>query len=207
MSNATIILAGGMSTRFGADKPFFPLHGQPLLSHAIARALRFSNEIVVTIGNGDSESKYARFVSNHVRVVKDAVRQQSPLVGILTGLRSVRSTCVMILPCDLPFVDERVASLLLEKVSNFDAAIPRWPNGNIEPLHSAYRVTEARIAAENALLRGKLRVANMIDRLNKVIYVDVDELRRLDSNLLTFFNINTKEDLWKAEEILKRGTG
>lgn len=85
--------------------------------------------------------------------------------------------------------------------------VPIWSNGNIEPIHSTYNVAEARLAAEKTLLMGQLKVSNMIDRLRDVIYVDVEELRKMDRDLVTFFNINTKEDLKRAEQILKLQSG
>jgi GTP:adenosylcobinamide-phosphate guanylyltransferase len=33
--------------------------------------------------------------------------------------------------------------------------------------------------------------------------VNVEEMRKLDNDLLTFFNVNTKTDLRKAEKIMK----
>jgi molybdopterin-guanine dinucleotide biosynthesis protein A len=207
MSKATIILAGGMSTRFGRSKPFLSLLGTPLLLRSITEASRFSDEIVVTIGKNASIQRYERLIPNRVRITKDVLPQQSPLVGIYTGLRSVKSRYAIILPCDLPFVNEGVVSLLFEKVLEHDAAVPIWPNGNIEPIHSTYNVGEARLAAEKTLKMGQLKVSNMIDRLKTVVYVDVEELRKMDKDLLTFLNINTKQDLRRAEKILKLKSG
>lgn len=204
MSNATIVLAGGMSTRLGADKPFLLLHGEPLLRHVISCASRFSDEIVISIGYRDSMTRFEQFLSDHTKIAKDNSEQQSPLIGILTGLRSVGSSNVMILSCDLPFVNEDVVSLLLQRLGKFSAAIPRWSNGNIEPLHSAYRVPDAKLAAEQALSLGHLRVADMIDRISNVTYVDVEDLRKFDRQLLTFFNVNTMEDLENAETMFQK---
>lgn len=203
MSKATIILTGGMSTRFGVSKPFLPLCGEPLLSHVIRRALTFSDEIVLAIGMNDSPQRYGQFLSSRVKLSTDDSFLQSPLVGVLTGLRRVESDYSLVLPCDAPFVNQHVADLLFHKASGADAAIPRWPNGNIEPLHSVYSVARARSAAEETLMNGQLRVSEMIARLDYVVCVNVEELRGLDEDLLTFLNINTPEDLDRAEEVLK----
>ena len=203
MSRATIVLAGGMSQRFGESKPFFRLFGESLLSHTITQVQKFSDETVVAIGRDDSIQKYRRYLNDRVKIAKDDSKYRSPLVGILTGLRLVRSAHAMIVACDLPFLNQRIALNLYDTVTNCDAAVPRWPNGYIEPLHSVYNVAKATLASEIALQNGELRVSNMIDRLGDVRYVDVEELRRFDRDLLTFFNINTKEDLKKAEEMLR----
>lgn len=85
--------------------------------------------------------------------------------------------------------------------------VPLWPNGYIEPLHSVYNVSAALRASEAATEGGNLRISNMIERLERTIYVPVEELRRFDPDLLTFFNINSKEDLKRAEAILKSKKG
>ena len=193
-----------MSKRLGCSKAFLSFHGEPLLSHIISQVSLFSDEIVIAIGIRDSILDYQQFLSGPVRIVKDDLLQQSPLVGIFTGLRSTKSANAMVLPCDLPFISESIVSFLFDKIIGRDAAIPRWSNGDIEPLHSTYNVAKARLAAEEALSAGQLRVSNMIDRLNDVVYVNVEELRRFDRMLLTFFNINTQDDLKKAEQLLLR---
>lgn len=202
MTRATIILTGGVSARLGGSKPFLPLKGKPLLSHVLARATRFSDEIVIAIGRTEPIERYQRFLREPVKIARDNSSLQSPLVGILTGLRLVKSPYAIVLPCDHPFLSEQVVSFLYEKADGFDAAIPRWSNGNIEPLHSVYKVPETISASENTLIMNELKVSKMIKRLGNVHYVGVETLRALDKNLLTFFNINTENDVRRAEEIL-----
>jgi len=183
-------------------KPFLLLNGKSLLSHVLARATRFSDEIVLAIGHTDQIEIFQRSLPEQVSIVRDNSSLQSPLVGILTGLRQVKSSYAIVVPCDHPFLSEQVISYLYEKVAGFDAAIPRWPNGNIEPLHSVYKVADTISAAENALTLNELKVSRMIERLGNVHYVHVEEIRALDKDLLTFFNINTEDDMRRAEEIM-----
>jgi molybdopterin-guanine dinucleotide biosynthesis protein A len=45
----------------------------------------------------------------------------------------------------------------------------------------------------------------MIGKLAKVVYVSVeDEVGMLDSDLRTFLNVNTREDMDRAEELYRR---
>jgi len=207
VTTATIILAGGMSARLRGSKPFLLLKGKPLLSHVLARATRFSDEIVLAIGHTDPIERYQRFLPELVTIARDNSSLQSPLVGIVTGLRQVKSPYAVVLPCDHPFLSEQVISYLYEKVAGFDVAIPRWSNANIEPLHSVYKVAETISAAENALSMNEMRVSGMIERLGNVHYVDVEKLRAFDNDLLTFFNINTEDDMRRAEEIFMSTSG
>jgi molybdopterin-guanine dinucleotide biosynthesis protein A len=45
----------------------------------------------------------------------------------------------------------------------------------------------------------------MVKQMDKLVYVDVDEIKKLDTKLTTFFNINSRED-FKAAEILLSNT-
>ena len=94
-------------------------------------------------------------------------------------------------------------ALILELCINRNAAVPRWPNGYIEPLHAAYRVKPALDAAEKALNNGKLDMCSMIENLRGIRYISTLVLKQLDPELRTFFNITTPLDLKRAEQILK----
>jgi molybdopterin-guanine dinucleotide biosynthesis protein A len=106
------------------------------------------------------------------------------------------------LPCDTPLISEKVVQLLLDMSTNRSAAIPRWPNGYIEPLQAVYRTKSALIAAKTALAQGNRNMQSMIDNLNGVRYVSTIVLEQLEPNMSTFFNVNTPQDLKKAESML-----
>ncbi|RLI34082.1 hypothetical protein DRO56_00060 [Candidatus Bathyarchaeota archaeon] len=198
----TLILAGGRGDRIGKKKPLLNLGNRSLISYVIEVALEFSDEIYVVINRGDDIEGFRDRLPSRVEVVRDITRGKGPLVGIYSGLRHLRSGYSAVLPCDSPFVKVDVMRLLMEKAEGFDAAIPLWPNGYIEPLHSVYRVEAALRAAEEAIGEGELRVQNMVERLGRVAYIPVEEFKRFDPGLLTFFNINTPADLRNAEKLL-----
>jgi len=112
----------------------------------------------------------------------------------------------VILPCDAPFVNEEVLRYLLKRSEDTHAVIPVWPNGYIEPLNAVYNVSAGRRASRKAIDEGKKRVNDMVQMLEKTIYVPVEELKTFDQELLTFHNINSTEDLENAEKILKKKT-
>ena len=47
----------------------------------------------------------------------------------------------MVIPCDSPFISENFVNkmFLYSNESNFDAFVPKWPDDNLEPLHSIYK--------------------------------------------------------------------
>lgn len=203
-SVGVLVLAGGRSERLKENKALIRLGGKPLLLHVVERVLDLTNEIIVAVGKNDELSAYTRILPPTVIVVKDAVEGKGPLAGIFAGMKSMRSKYALVLSCDSPFIKKEVLMYLLHKVQKADAAIPQWSNGNIEPLHAGYKICSALTATETALEKSELFIRDMIKRLGKVIYVSTEEIRKLDPTLITFFNINSPEDLKAA--LLHQGT-
>jgi len=185
----------------GVRKSFLTFDGEPFIAIIVGTLLKVVDEVVVAVGFRDDPSTHRRVLPASVRVIKDEVEGQSPLIGIITGLSQMRSTYVAMLSCDLPFAKAQILEYLFKKAHGFDAAIPRWPDGSIEPLHAIYSVNTALDAARIAFSSGGLKSTDMIERLTRINYVDLDEIRPFDPQLLSFFNINTPQDLMKAKKI------
>lgn len=198
-----IVLAGGRSERFGGNKALIKLGKKPLLLHVIDRLSGLVSETAVVIGARDDVGRYTPLLPPTAIVLKDVAEGMGPLAGILRGMQGIRSNCVLVLPCDSPFVNGEVLAYLFESLGGSDAAIPRWPNGNVEPLHAVYRASSAAPAAREALERGELLIVDMIKRLEKVVYVDTETIKVLDPGLMTFFNINSRGDLEAARGLME----
>ncbi len=196
-----LILAGGKSRRIKGNKALIKLGDKPLLLHVVEKVLGLTHETVVVIGKNNEISNYTTFLPSKVTVLKDTVEGKGPLVGILTGMQEMRSEHTVILPCDSPFIQKEVIRYLFKKAQGADAAIPQWPNGNIEPLHAVYRISSSIPAAETALRKDELLIVDMIKRLDKVVYVNTEELKEFDQKLISFFNINNQEDLMVARKL------
>jgi molybdopterin-guanine dinucleotide biosynthesis protein A len=136
-------------------------------------------------------------------LIIDGYKVRGPLVGALTGFEGAQGEYSLLLPCDTPFVSSQIMLFLLDLCINKNAVIPRWPSGYIEPLQAAYHTKSALTAAKIALKEGKQDLRSMIARLRGVRYVSTMVLQQMDSELLTFFNINTFGDLKRAESLLK----
>jgi molybdopterin-guanine dinucleotide biosynthesis protein A len=204
LDKSAIILAGGVSTRFGQDKGLLQLVNKPLIKHVLDAISTIVDEKMVVASSKVQAENYAKVLDSDVNVLIDVDDAQSPLVGALTGFKEACGEYAILLPCDTPLVSRDVVSLLFEVCMNRNAVIPRWPNGYIEPLQAVYCTKPAYEAAKNALGEGKLNLQSMVDRLRGVRYVSTLVLQQIDPELRTFFNINAPLDLKKAETILKR---
>ncbi len=200
---SAVVVSGGVSKRFGEDKGLIRLARKPLILHVLDKLTTLIDDIVVVVNSEDQKRKFAKELERPFRIVIDRAKVRTPLAGALAGFETIQNEYALLLACDTPFLSPDILRLLLESCANRTAAVPRWPNGNIEPLLAAYHVKRATLAAKAALREGKLDMRSMIDNMQSVRYISTIVLRRLDSELLTFFNINTLNDLKEARRIFE----
>ena len=199
-----MILAGGFSRRFGQGKGLIDLAGKPLVLHVVDKVSKAVDETLVVVSSSVQKETFETLLDRRTNVVVDKQEAQSPLVGALTGFESAKGEYSLLLPCDTPFISIQIAKFLLNICVNRGAVIPRWPSGYIEPLQAAYHTKSALTAAKKSLEQGKLNLRSMISRLREVQYVSTMVLRQMDPKLLTFFNVNTPQDLKRAKSLLKQ---
>jgi molybdopterin-guanine dinucleotide biosynthesis protein A len=199
---SAIVLAGGVSRRLGEPKGLTVLGGTPLILHVLNKIAVVAGEVVIVVSSEGQRKRFAAVVREMGRIVVDKRPVQTPLAGAQTGFETALGEYALLLACDTPFLSPEVLSFLLEASAGRNAAIPRWPNGNIEPLQAAYRVEAAARAAEEALNSGKLDMRSMLAHTGKIRYISTIVLRDLDPALRTFFNINTPNDLRVAEALI-----
>jgi molybdopterin-guanine dinucleotide biosynthesis protein A len=205
LDRSAIVLAGGVSSRLGQDKGLLEIANKPLIKHVIDAVSPVVDETIVVTNSQDRITKYAKVVATDVRFVIDSCESTGPLIGTLTGFGSAHGKYALLLPFDTPFVSKEVVSLLFELCLGKAAAIPRWPNEQIEPLHAVYQTKLALEAAKSAVSEGKLTMRAMIEKLRGVRYVSTLVIQQLDPDFKTFFNINTPLDLKKAMAMVKPG--
>ena len=196
-------MAGGSSSRIGEEKGLVELKGKPLIRHVLSKTKSLVDDNIVVVHTKDQAEKYAHVLEPEAKIIVDKADFRSPLVGALAGFEAVSCEYSLLLSCDTPLVSTEVLKLLIELCINKSAAIPRWPNCQIEPLQSAYCTKAALLAATSSLRVGNLRLQGMIDQLHGIRYVSTLVLEQLDPNLNTFFNVNTPLDLKKAELLLR----
>ncbi|MBS7247170.1 MAG: molybdenum cofactor guanylyltransferase [Candidatus Jordarchaeales archaeon] len=199
------ILAGGTSSRMGVEKGLASLAGKPMILYVIEACRVLTGDVFVVAGSSNMKD-YAKRLASVVEVIPDVdVGFKSPLVGAYTAFSHRREEYVLLLPCDVPLVKPIVLSFLREIAEGWDAVVPRWPSGYIEPLVAVYNAGKALQAIEEALRRGYRDMRGFIERI-KTLYVSTLVIGELDPELETFFNVNTPNDFRLAEEkLIRRG--
>jgi len=188
-----LILAGGRGNRLGhLYKPLITISGTPLILHIISRFTQHVNEIVVCVGNTWQANMLAKLLPSSVRVVTDITTGYGPLAGIYTGLLYSSCELTYIAPADAPHISLSMYRKLEEFIiAGYDAAVPRWPSGHVEPLITAVRTTAAYRAAEELMRLGARKVSKLY-ALMRTKYVPI---HYLSSNPeVEFLNLNRLKD-------------
>ena len=182
-----VVLAGGASTRMGADKASLVVDGEPLGARAARCLGAVCRRVVIASGDG------RRLGSLRWPQVADAVGDVGPLGGVLAALELADSgdDVVAVVAVDLPHADASLLVALEVQLRRRGASVvaPRHA-GTLQPLHSVWRARTAD-GLRGYLERGGRSVRGGFDQLDGVA-VDVDHL---DPAGRFAFNLNRPEDL------------
>src|ERR1700689_5852825 len=135
---SAFILAGGKSTRMGADKAFVMLGGRNTDgSTLLARALEVVRSVTSEVRIVGDASKFASFAP----VVEDIFRDCGPLGGIHAALRASPVELNLMLAVDTPFVSSSFLQYLIRQARRELAAVVVVPRLNTgwQPLCAMYR--------------------------------------------------------------------
>lgn len=184
-----VILAGGRSSRMGGnDKFLLDLRGKKILDHIIER---FEPQVARLILNAN------RPIDTSLEVVPDIVSAHGPLGGLYSAFTFAKEngySQIVTVPCDTPFIPDDFVSKLLEQSEN-----PITVAKSQERIHPVLALWQISLLDDlkETIDNNQLKMMTWISR-----YV-VTEVS-WDSEPDPFFNINTAEDLAKAELRLKQ---
>ena len=140
-----------------------------------------------------------------VAVVPDLVGGVGPLGGVHAAL-SAADDCdaVICLAGDLPFVAPALLAALRDRAPEAEVVAAKTARG-IEPLCARY--ARALLPEVDARVRrGDLAVHELLEG-RAAEWISGAELAALDADGRSFFNVNTPEDLARAEEMAAQETG
>ncbi|MDT8897424.1 molybdenum cofactor guanylyltransferase [Thermanaerothrix sp. 4228-RoL] len=194
---SVFVQAGGQSQRMGTNKALVPFLGEPLIQRVIRRVRPLAREIVIVTNDPQP------YLELGYPIVADRIPGLGALGGLYTALSYARHPYVIVIACDMPFVN---SSLLLEAQNRlvqggWDAVLPQSGEG-LEPFHAVYRRDTCLPAVERALKRGERR---MISWLPEVRWqaISWEEVKVIDPQGVAFMNVNTPEELANAEDLAR----
>ncbi|MDP7149843.1 MAG: molybdenum cofactor guanylyltransferase MobA [Paracoccaceae bacterium] len=204
-----IILAGGRATRMGGgDKCLMPLTDKANLLDVVIKRLDRQVEAMALNANGDP----ARFANYGLPVLADDVDGfAGPLAGILAGLdwaAGLGASHVVSVAADTPFFPRDLVPRLYENrgpeglalAANYDE------NGNYwrQPTFGIWPVA-LRGALRAALLDGMRKIVLWTDthQAGEAVFGSADGSGATVAGVDPFFNVNTPEDLQKAQHLAR----
>lgn len=105
------ILAGGHSSRFGSNKALFAPNGETLISKAAGLLRSVAREVLVSA----SQTNAGDYDFLGLEIVVDQHPDSGPMGGLETLLQRCTTPWLLVLTCDMPFVDKEA---LVTMVSN-----------------------------------------------------------------------------------------
>lgn len=140
------------------------------------------------------------YLSWDLRIVTDLFPIRSALTGIHAGLFHTSEPHAFITACDTPFLKKELIGALLEELEpKWDVIIPVTEEGN-QPLCAIYSKRCIK-PIERQLKNEGPKIVKFFPKV-KVKEIPETHLRSADPNLISFFNINTPEDLSASEKML-----
>lgn len=191
---SAIILAGGKSSRMGCPKADLRFDGGTMLDYIVAEMMRVFDDLVVAV----AEPKLFAWEGYGARSIEDRVSYRGPVAALEHVLRKVEFDRAFVCSCDVPFVNGDLARRLCDMLSDDDVLIPRV-DGKLQMLHAVYRKDCAKTLADMRK-NGENRLHKIVN-LVKARIVPEEEIRALDPDLLSFFNVNTPEDYQRALQL------
>jgi molybdopterin-guanine dinucleotide biosynthesis protein A len=214
-SVSAIILAGGSSSRLGQNKALIEIAGRPLIERVVQRLRPLVTDILVVTNTPDQLA----FLG--LPMTRDVYQAIGTLGGLHAGLSAIHTEYGLVVGCDMPFLNpgllRYMISLLVQTCSQgagaprpYDVVMPRIapaPEGAApagayyEPLHAIY-ARRCLPVVEQSILSGRRRMLSFIPQVN-VRYVDQETISRFDPQHLSFFNLNSADDLARMKALLE----
>ena len=192
-----VVLAGGKSQRFGEDKCQVKLGDKLLIDYILSEIVDEFKEVLLISNN---KIKYIN--SNKISLVEDTKKGLGPLGGILTAMKWIKENnksykWVSTFPSDTPFFKKKILNNFFEEIKDYEGKLFFINSNNTR--HNIFGLWSIDLLErlEKDLDNGERKVEMWANKIG------VKSINMKFENKDPFFNINTKEDLIKAEEYLE----
>jgi len=193
-----VVLAGGQSKRFGQDKSQVQLGNKILIDYILSEILDEFNEILI-ISNND-----IKFLnSKKVTKIQDYKKDLGPLGGVLTAMKWIKENnkkykWISTFPSDTPFFKKKNLHDFIKNIKDKDSKL-FFIKSN-DKRHNIFGLWSVELLGrleDDVINKGERKVEVWANNIG------VKTINMEFKNNDPFFNINTKEDLEKAKELIK----
>ncbi len=190
------ILVGGRGKRLGyIEKPMLKICGKEIIKRIVSKF--HDCNLVIVCRDYEQSLIYSKFS----KTIIDEFKNIGPISGIYSALNYFKDL-TLVIGGDMPFVKRDLAEFIYNfaKKVNIDAVIPYWGADKYEPLLACYSPS-ALPQLKKCIIKGERKISSAILQLKKISLYPVERLKEIDNNLISFLNINTLDDLKRAEKI------
>ncbi len=191
---AAIIAGGGAQRLGGTPKGTLKVQGRRIIDRQLEVLARVFGRVLLVANDPKPWANLG------IPIIPDrATGGLGPLAGIDAALGALvppSETAVVCIAGDMPFLDPGALILLRDHAPDADAVVP-WVRGHAEPLCARYSSRCAKIV-HTLLASGQLETKQLLVHVN-AHRLDEMRLRTLDPDLRFLDNINTPEDLARAQ--------
>lgn len=185
ISITAAILAGGENRRMKGNKAMLPLGDKPLVMHVAERARKISEDVflVAPETQRNKELGLPYEVDRHPGI--------GPIAGLESALLALGKDCLLLLACDMPFIEPAVIQLLLQEWNPKHQVVAFRIDGVLHPMPALYR-RDVLFAVERLLARREYDIRKLFDEV-RVKEVPEEKVLKIDPDLKSFVNLNTLE--------------
>jgi molybdopterin-guanine dinucleotide biosynthesis protein A len=193
------ILAGGGATRFGGKPKGLEIVGGERILDRLTQVMTAAlGESPILVANAPDAPEWRP----DLRTVSDVQPGFGALGGIYTAVIASPAPVVCV-AWDMPFVSESLIRALADGLVSADAVLPQSDGRRgVEPLCAGYGPA-CRDAIAASLAENDLRAIGFHSRI-RVSILPLDRVRELADPDFLFFNVNTADDLARADQLWRR---
>ena len=195
-----IILAGGKRRRLGRDKAWEDVGGQRIIDRVIGTLQSSCDEVFIMGDRPERQNELS--LPKCIQYRSDDQKGKGSIGGLYTGLKASDTLWSLVVACDMPFISRELIRFMLSIISKnrCDAIVPVI-NGRYQPTHALYNSTCIPFIEKN-ISSGNFRMDSYFDEIY-LEEISEDVINSIKGAELSFFNVNTEDDLFTAREQYK----
>ncbi len=183
-----VVLAAGMSTRFGKNKLLYPIQGKPMVRRVVEEAIKAGLKPVVVLGH-DKERVREVLDFLDVELVENPDYREGMSTSVKAGLKAVkdRAKAVMFLPGDVAFIQLEQIRAVYDAYKEGDGLIvvPTYRGRGGHP-----------ILFDRSLFNEIMGITEEGRGLKSVVQAHRDDMRRIELGTARILvDIDTERDL------------
>lgn len=189
-----IVLAAGLSSRFGRNKMLEPIGSTTLLKHVVSVALRSSITEVVVVGGHDFQKITSALGGYECKLVFNEEFRKGQSFSVRKGLGEIdrMAEAVMIQPGDMALTTEEIINAVVDEYTRTRA-----------PIVSAGHNGRAGhpILFDRSLFEELQSIDEETRGLKKVVLKHLSEARIVETGVGALFDLDTPEDLSRFDTL------